>query len=80
MQSMTHRLCQWRARNSSRIILNLSSRPAHCDTADTVGYSASRVCEERYTFTHDSFLPTIILEWCPTALGPHDGWAREDTL
>jgi len=52
----------------------------YCDTADTVGYSASHVCEGRYTFTHDSFLPTIILERCSPALGPHDGWAREDTL
>ncbi len=31
-----------------------------CDTAETVGYSKYGLCVERYTFTHDSFLPTII--------------------
>jgi len=51
-----------------------------CDTAETVGYSEWRVCVERYTFTHDSFLPTIIPERSPTAPGPHDGRPREDTL
>ena len=51
-----------------------------CDTTETVGYSEWRVCEERYTFTHDSFLPTILPEWSPTAPGPHDGWPRGDTL
>jgi hypothetical protein len=59
---------------------NVVKLTRYCDTADTVGYSAPHVYEERYTFTHDSFLPTIILEGCPTALGPHDGWTGEDTL
>ena len=52
----------------------------HCDTADAVEYSASGVREKRYTFTHDSCFPTIILERCPTTLDPYDGGAREDTL
>lgn len=52
----------------------------HCDTADAVEYSAWGVCEKRYTFTYDSCVPTIILEGCPTTLGPYDGGAREDTL
>jgi hypothetical protein len=59
---------------------NVVKLTLHCDTADTVGYSARRVCQERYTFTHDSILPTIILTQCATALGPHNGWAWEDTL
>ena len=59
---------------------NVVKLALHCDTADTVGYSARRVCQELYTFTHDSFFPTIILTRCSTALDPHDGWAREDTL
>ena len=29
-------------------------------TTKTVGYSEWRVCVKRYTFTHDSFLPTIV--------------------
>ena len=52
----------------------------HCDAACTVRYSEWRVCIEQYTFTHDSFLPTIVPCWASTAPGPHDGWAREDTL
>lgn len=51
-----------------------------CDTAETVGYSESRVFGERYTFTHDSFLPTIIPERSPPAPGLHDGRPWEDTL
>ena len=51
-----------------------------CDTIETVGYSEWRVCEERYTFTHDSFLPTILPERSPTAPGPYDGRPREDTI
>ena len=49
-------------------------------TTKTVGYSEWRVCVERYTFTHDSFLPTIVPERSSTAPGPHDGRPREDTL
>ena len=44
-----------------------------CDTAETVGYSEWRVFRvfvERYTFTHDSFLPTIIPE-----RSPHSPWS-----
>ena len=51
-----------------------------CDTAEPVGYSEWRVGVERYTFTHDSFFPTIVPERSPTAPGPHDGRPREDTL
>ena len=82
MQPIVQGLCRWRARNSSRIILNLSSRSAHCDTTDTVGYSESFIfiCAVRSTFTHDSLLPTIVPERPSAAYGPHDGWPREDTL
>jgi hypothetical protein len=31
-----------------------------CDTAETVGYSECGLCVERHSFTHDSFLTTII--------------------
>ena len=31
-----------------------------CDTAEPVGYSECGLRIERQTFTHDSFLPTII--------------------
>jgi hypothetical protein len=58
----------------------LSSCGLRCDTTGTVRYSASGVCEERYTFTHGTFLPSIILERSSAALGPYDGGAREDTL
>lgn len=51
-----------------------------CDTAETVRYSEWRVCVKRYTFTHDSFLPTIVPGRASTAAGPHDGRPREDTL
>ena len=51
-----------------------------CDTAEPVGYSEWRVCVERSTFTHDSFLPAIIPDRSPTTSGPHDGRPREDTL
>lgn len=80
MQPKTQGLCRWRARNSSRIILNLSSPTVRCDAADTVEYSTGRVCAERYTFTHDSFLPTIIPWWASATPGPYDGGPREDTL
>jgi hypothetical protein len=80
MQPKTQGLCRWRARNSSRIILNLSSTTMRCDAADTVEYSEGRVCVEQYTFTHDSFLPTIISWWAATAPGPYDGRPREDTF
>jgi len=49
-------------------------------TTKTVGYSEWRVCVKRYTFTHDSFLPTIVPGRSSTALGPHDGQPRENTL
>jgi hypothetical protein len=52
----------------------------HCDAASTVGYSEWRVGVDQYTFTHDSFLPTIVPWWASTALGPHDGRPREDAL
>ena len=80
MRRLAQRLCRWRARNSTRIVLMLSSCGLRCDTTGPVRYSASGVCEERYTFTHDSFLPSIILERSAAALGPYDGGAREDTL
>jgi hypothetical protein len=51
-----------------------------CDTADTVAYSEQHVCVERYMFTHDSFLPTIVSERSSTTSGPHHGRPREDTL
>jgi hypothetical protein len=51
-----------------------------CDTAETVRYSEWRVCVKRYTFTHDSFLPTIVPERFSTAAGPLDGRPRENTL
>lgn len=79
MHPITQGLCRWRAHNSSRIILNLSSRQ-RSDAADTVGYSEWPICIEQYTFTHDSFLPTIVPWWASTAPGPHDGPPREDTL
>jgi hypothetical protein len=80
MQPIAQGLCRWRARNSSRIILNLSSRSAHCDTGDTVGYSEPFICVGRSAFTHDSFLPIIVPGRSPTTPGPHDGWPKEDTL
>jgi hypothetical protein len=51
-----------------------------CDTGETVGYSESRVYVKRYTFTHDSFLSTIIPERSPATLGSYDGGPREDAL
>ena len=80
MQPITQGLCRLRARNSSRITVKLSSRAMCYDTAETVGYSEWRVCVKRYTFTHDSFLPTIVPERSSTAAGPHDGRPRENTL
>jgi hypothetical protein len=52
----------------------------HCDTDDIVGYSGQFIRVERFTFTHDSFLPTIVPKRSPTALGSHHGWPKQDTL
>jgi len=52
----------------------------HCDAACTVRYSEPCIGKEQYTFTHDSFLPTIVPGWASTAPGPPDGRPREDTL
>ena len=80
MQPITQGLCRWRARNSSRIIPNLSSRSCAVTQPKQSGIVSGAVFVEQYTFTHDSFLPTIIPERSPAAPGPHDGRPREDTL
>jgi hypothetical protein len=66
---------QFKQNHCEIVKLTLSYR-----TTDTVGYSEWLVCVKQYTFTHDSFLPTIVPGWSSTAPGPHDGQPREDAL
>ena len=49
-------------------------------TAEAVGYSRWPLVAQRYTFTHDSFLPTSIPKRSSPAPGPDDGRTREDAL
>ena len=81
MQPITQGLCRWRARNSSRIIPNLSSELCAVTQPKQSGIvSGAYLQRTQYTFTHDSFFPTIIPDRPPAAPGPHDGGPREDSL
>jgi hypothetical protein len=80
MQPITQGLCRWRARNSSRISPNLSSRSCVVTQPKQWGIVNRAYYVARYTFTHESFFSTIILKRPPTALGSNGGGPREDAL
>lgn len=80
MRSITQGLCRWRARNSSRIILNLSSRPCAVTQQGQSGIVGGARFVKRYIVTHDSFLPTIVPDRSSAAPHPHAGEPRKDSL